>query len=628
MKLKLGILIVSVWVSLAAQAGNEGNRFFSPDQSTYVEWVHSEGETLLKSSIRGIVFLSEVGITLDHKDYDFKSVSGSKQLPTKGHEYVVYRFSSKRAPVTLEVAVLNNAVAFRYVSRMGQGAWVNAEKSSFKLPEGSVVYYFERKNDWKLKSYAGTWENCPVAQLPYMSGSNPIQGPPLLFQLPNNKYAVATEINLQNYSGLRWNCATPYWIKADFTESPEGFLLSSKLCTPWRTIFVADNLTDLVNQTVIKQLSLKPDSSLYSDLDYIKPGKSVWRWFSLGTGNPDQEKEFIDYAAELGFRYSMIDEGAMDWDNAWEQLKRLADYGDTKRVRLILWNHSNQISDPADDYFLMRTWLDKVKQAGIAGIKIDFMNSESKYFVDFEINLLKECARRKLLVNFHGCQKPTGEAYTYPNEITREGIRGLELNKLTEGPIPSYHNVLLPFTRFVVGHGDYTPLSFVNPGNTSFAHQLATLVAFNSPLQVVAEDPAVLFHEPLVAPALDLIKSVPTIWDQTIVLPQTILGQTAVVARRTGSDWFIYALNGTDRLRQITINIAEIVPNYPNMMASLYSDDLNVAKVKIEAENHRPSELNQEPVVPFKKEVSAAKPILIVDLAPNGGAVLWLKNVK
>ena len=531
MKLKLGILIVSVWVSLAAQAGNEGNRFFSPDQSTYVEWVHSEGETLLKSSIRGIVFLSEVGITLDHKDYDFKSVSGSKQLPTKGHEYVVYRFSSKRAPVTLEVAVLNNAVAFRYVSRMGQGAWVNAEKSSFKLPEGSVVYYFERKNDWKLKSYAGTWENCPVAQLPYMSGSNPIQGPPLLFQLPNNKYAVATEINLQNYSGLRWNCATPYWIKADFTESPEGFLLSSKLCTPWRTIFVADNLTDLVNQTVIKQLSLKPDSSLYSDLDYIKPGKSVWRWFSLGTGNPDQEKEFIDYAAELGFRYSMIDEGAMDWDNAWEQLKRLADYGDTKRVRLILWNHSNQISDPADDYFLMRTWLDKVKQAGIAGIKIDFMNSESKYFVDFEINLLKECARRKLLVNFHGCQKPTGEAYIYPNEITREGIRGLELNKLTEGPIPSYHNVLLPFTRFVVGHGDYTPLSFVNPGNTSFAHQLATLVAFNSPLQVVAEDPAVLFHEPLVAPALDLIKSVPTIWDQTIVLPQTILGQTAVCSQ-------------------------------------------------------------------------------------------------
>jgi len=120
---------------------------------------------------------------------------------------------------------------------------------------------------------------------------------------------------------------------------------------------------------------------------------------------------------------------------------------------------------------------------------------------------LKECALRSLMVNFHGCQSPSGESYTYPNEITREGIRGLELNKMSEGPITSYHNALLPFTRLAVGHGDYTPLSFVNPGNTTFAHQLATMVAFNSPLQVVAEDPEILLHNSLVTPALDFIKS-------------------------------------------------------------------------------------------------------------------------
>ena len=318
----------------------------------------------------------------------------------------------------------------------------------------------------------------------------------------------------------------------------------------------------------------------------------------------------------------------MAWKDPWTQLKTLSDYSNNKHVRLILWNHSNQICDPADNYLLMRTWLDKVKQAGIAGIKIDFMNSESKYFVDFEINLLKECARRKLLVNFHGCQKPTGEVYTYPNEITREGIRGLELNKLTEGPIPSYHNVLLPFTRFIVGHGDYTPFSFVNSGQTTFAHQLATLVAFNSPLQVIAEDPAVLLHEPSVTPALDLIRAVPTVWDQTIVLSQTNLSKMAVAARRSGSEWFIYALNGTDRAERININIAEIIPNYQEMMASVYLDDLEVEKVRIEAKNQRQSQLNQEPVVPFKKMVTAAKPKVIVDLAPNGGAVLWLRNVK
>ena len=628
MKLMLGILTFSIWLGLAVRAENGGNRFFSRDKLTYIEWVHSKSETVLKSSIRGIDFLSEVGITIDGKNYDFNSVSHSKQLPAHGLEYDIYRFHSKKPGVALEVAVLNNAVAFRYVSDLGTGWRVNSEKSSFKLPEGSRVYYFERKNDWKLKSYAGTWENCPVEQLPFISGSNPLQGPPLIVQLPNAKYAVATEVNLQNYSGLRWDCTTPFRIKANFTESSKGFLLSSNLCTPWRVIFVADNLNDLVNQTVIQQLSPKPDPELYSDTDYIKPGKSVWRWFSLGTGNPDQEKEFIDYAAELGFDYSMIDEGAMDWKDAWTQLKTLSDYGNGKHVRLILWNHSNQISDPADNYLLMRNWLDQVKQAGIAGIKIDFMNSESKYFVDFEINLLKECARRKLLVNFHGCQKPTGEAYTYPNEITREGIRGLELNKLKEGPNPSYHNVLLPFTRFVVGHGDYTPLSFVNPGQTTFAHQLATLVAFNSPLQVIAEDPAVLLHEPSVTPALDLIKAVPTVWDQTLVLPQSDLGRLAVVARRSGSDWFIYALNGTNRNEQITIPVSEIVPNYRELMASLYVDDMQGEKVKIEAKNHRVSQLNQQPVLPFRKIVSVAKAQISIDLAPDGGAVLWLHDVK
>lgn len=628
MKLKLGIVILSVWVSLSVQAENSGNRFFSRDKLTYVEWVHSKGETVLKSSIRGIDFLSEVGITIDGKNYDFNSVSNSKQIPADGLEYDIFRFHSKKSRITLEVAVLNNAVAFRYVSDLGSGWRVDSEKSSFKLPEGSRVYYFERKNDWKLKSYAGTWENCLVEQLPFISGANPVQGPPLIVQLSNGKYAIATEVNLQNYSGLRWDCTTPFWIKANFTESSKGFLLSSNLSTPWRVIFVADNLNDLVNQTVIKQLSPKPDPELYSDTDYIKPGKSVWRWFSLGTGNPDQEKEFIDYAAELGFDYSMIDEGAMAWKDAWTQLKTLSDYGNGKHVRLILWNHSNQISDPADNYLLMRNWLDQVKQAGIAGIKIDFMNSESKYFVDFEINLLKECARRKLLVNFHGCQKPTGEAYTYPNEITREGIRGLELNKLKEGPIPSYHNVLLPFTRFVVGHGDYTPLSFVNPGQTTFAHQLATLVAFNSPLQVIAEDPAILLHEPSVTPALDLIKAVPTVWDQTFVLPQSDLGQLAVVARRSSSDWFIYALNGTNRNEQITIPVSEIVPNYQEMMASMYVDDMQGEKIKIEAKDHRISQLKQETVLPFRKIVSAAKAQITIDLAPDGGAVLWLHDVK
>jgi len=297
-------------------------------------------------------------------------------------------------------------------------------------------------------------------------------------------------------------------------------------------------------------------------------------------------------------------------------------------VKLILWNHSNTISDPSGDYLAMRTWLDKVQAAGMAGIKVDFMNSESKFFIDFEIRLLQESAKRHLVVNFHGCQQPAGESYTFPNEVTREGIRGLELNKMKEGPIPSYHNVLLPFTRLVVGHGDYTPLSFVNPGNTTFTHQLATLVAFNSPLQVIAEDPEVLLKDPLVRPALDLIKNVPTVWDETRVLTPTKLGKTAVVARRSGSDWYIYGMNGTSDEVENIITITELSINIKEYTATTYLDNLKAEKVKINAPLHRPTPLIQEAVVPIIKEKGKAKAEYTIRMAAHGGVVIWLTRNK
>lgn len=601
----------------------------TPDNSVAIKWVRVNNKTVLKSTIRGVEFISEAGIHLNNKEYVFDGRLKKKRITSTGKIPVIYAFSSANSPVNIEVALLHNAVAFRYTSRLGKGLMLKSEASSFSLPEKSTVYYFERKNKWKLMSYAGTWESCRVEDLPAISGANPLQGPPLVLQLPDNRLAVATEVNLQNYSGLRWDAGSPFKIKANYTEGKNGFLLDAPLCTPWRVMFVADNLNELVNQTVVRQLSPAPDKELYGATDYVIPGKSVWRWFSRGTGNPDEEREFIDYAEQLGFTYSVMDEGYTKWEgDYWQKLTELATYAHQKRVRLILWNHSNTISDPADDYQQMRLWLDKVKTAGMAGVKVDFMNSESKFYIDFEIKLLKECAKRRLVVNFHGCQQPAGEAYTYPNELTREGIRGLELNKMPEGPIPSYHNVLLPFTRLAVGHGDYTPLSFVNPGNTTFAHQLATLVAFNSPMQVIAEDPYILMNEPAVTPALDFIKAVPAVWDETIVLPQTKLGKTAVVARRTGDDWYIYALNGTNETLDLNIDIFSFVPAYHQYEASLYLDDMESEKVKLVAKNHRPAALIQDPVVPLVKITQKARPQYLIRINANGGAVIWLRKVS
>ena len=228
------------------------------------------------------------------------------------------------------------------------------------------------------------------------------------------------------------------------------------------------------------------------------------------------EKRVIDTAASLGIEYSTIDDGWEERPDKWKFLHELAGYAQSRGVGLFVWRHWEKFNDPADDYRQMRGFLDSVAAVGIKGVKVDFMNGEGIRQIDFNTHLLKNAARRRLLVNLHGCQKPTGEIRTYPNEITREGVRGIELNRITanyekrmrdEGRtpdpdryvpgdenqnIPASHNAALPFTRGVLGAADYTPVAFTMPGGTTAAHQLAFALLLDSPLLTIAENPFVL----------------------------------------------------------------------------------------------------------------------------------------
>lgn len=576
----------------------------------------------LQICVGGLECTVETGITINEKLYKFNPAYIQNVSETEGIRY--YTINTADPTILLEIALFKNSFAFRYKSTIKRAFHVNSEESSFRVLTKADVYYFERKNTYKLKSYAGTWEHCALEDMAFITKKSPIQGSPLIFKFKDGKYGVITEVNLQNYSGARWLLTDSTKFKVNFTEGNAGFSIDSSFCTPWRVFFVSDNLTNLVNQDVIQQLSTKPNLTLYGNTDYIIPGKCVWRWFSKGTGTPIEEKQFIDYAQKLNFRYSMIDEGWRSWNNTWSEIKKLTTYANQKKVGIFLWQRSSEIADPANDYLTMRNWLDSIKNAGVKGIKVDFMDSESKTWIDFDTKLLSECAKRQVLVDFHGCQKPTGEQFTYPNEITREAIRGLELNKHTEGPIPSYHNALLPFTRLVLGHGDYTPLSFTNPGNTTLAHQLATFVAFDSRLQVMAEDPELILKNDKVNSCIDFIRAVPVIWDETVVLPQTDFGKTAVVARRSGKQWFIYALNGTDKTVELNIDLSKLIMQH-NAKTIIFADDVKAKKILITESNQKKSPLVQLPVVPFYKTKKKFSNTETVVMAPNGGAVLWIR---
>ncbi|MDP0501721.1 MAG: glycoside hydrolase family 97 catalytic domain-containing protein [Verrucomicrobiota bacterium JB022] len=510
----------------------------------------------LQAGNKAILLPAPIGITLGGVDLGADSELVKVQ-PTSGEDVVAATGVAQAASVawqgrtlelrhqpdgriwTLETRLFDDGFAWRYRLEQTENQEVNGEVSSFKLPPQSQVWVAERPNDWKLKSYAGYWMQVPVEDLATFSPVGPVQGPPLVAELPGGGFALLTEAALADYSGMRLKAQQDGRLQADFAP----FRADGPLVTPWRVALYAQDLNTLVNQRVIPALNPAPDPALFVDLSWIHYGKAAWRWWSSGTGTPAEEREFIDYAAKLGFAYSLVDDGWKDWEQPWAQIAELAAYGKDQGVHLLIWRDYKDLADPSNDYEALTYFIDKAAKAEVAGLKIDFFNAESKDRIDFEQRALKEAARRQLVVIFHGIQKPTGEARTFPNEVTREGIRGIELNKMAEGPLTAEHNTALPFTRLVVGAGDYTPIAFSKPGPTTWAHQVATLVAFTSPVQVIAEHPRMLLEDERTAPALPFIRDVPTVWDETRVLPGSKIGKLAALARRSGDQWWLAVLN-------------------------------------------------------------------------------------
>ena len=243
-------------------------------------------------------------------------------------------------------------------------------------------------------------------------------------------------------------------------------------------------------------------------------------------------KEFSRLAGELGFEYQVVEGFWSRWDDA--RIKEAVDYSRERGVGLWFWRHSRELrTAEAREAFFKR-----LQDFGVVGAKIDFFDHEHKDVVDLYTALLEATARHRIMVNFHGANKPTGESRTWPNELIREGVRGMESSRLKER---ARHDTTLPFTRYLAGHGDYTPVHFgARRGDTTWAHQIATAAIFDEPLLTYGAHPGALLNHPAVA----LIKAIPSVWDETIVLPVSEIGELAAFARRRGDDWFLAIANG------------------------------------------------------------------------------------
>lgn len=237
----------------------------------------------------------------------------------------------------------------------------------------------------------------------------------------------------------------------------------------------------------------------------------------------------------------------------------------------------------APDPIERKAFLTRCHDLGITGVKIDFFDHEAKEVIDLYSSLLRETAEQHLLVDFHGANKPSGEARTWPNELTREAVKGMEASKLADR---ATHEVTLPFTRYLAGHAEYTPVHFGDRRkNTTWVHQLASAAILWAPVQTYAANPDNL----LANPAVELIKSLPAVWDETIVLPPSEIGEIAIYAQRKGNIWFLSVMNGLQP-RQVRIPLSFLTEkSYKSLEA--HDNPSDPASVKMKENKVGPADI-------------------------------------
>jgi len=380
--------------------------------------------------------------------------------------------------------------------------------------------------------------------------------PPLTCKLPDAAgYAAITEAAIIDYSGmaLQADGQRGFRVRLGHTQPPsypftlrygdaeaarlaQPAAIVGTITTPWRVVLIGPDLDTLVNCDIVHDLAPPPDPTLFPEgmnTAWIKPGRAVWKYLDGGGANTlDTMKEFSRLAGELGFEYNLVEGFWRQWDET--ELRELIEYSRGHGVGIWLWQHSKEIHDPdAREAFFAH-----VQDVGAVGVKIDFFDHEAKEVMDLYRAALEGAARHRLMVDFHGADKPAGESRTWPNELNREAVSGMERKSM---PAWAVHDTTLPFTRMLAGPMDFTPMLFgERRRETSWAHQIATAATFTAPLLVYGAHPRAILDNP----AVELIKSIPTVWDETRVLPASEIGVLSALVRRSGTQWFLVIANG------------------------------------------------------------------------------------
>jgi len=475
--------------------------------------------------------------------------------------------------------VSNDGVAFRYFfPGMNSGTRrLTEEVSSFHFPPGTRAWLqpmsvaktgFKKTNP----AYEEFYKKDIPAGTPSPTSAGWVY--PALFCSGDTWLLVSEGSLSRNYCATRLRAESPdgeYSVgfpdpRENFQNGPVNPESPLPWLTPWRIIAVG-SLKTIAESTLGIDLADPPAHPADTS---VRPGKASWSWPLLGDGQTiyEVQKRFIDYAAGMGWRYTLIDSG---WDKqiGYDKMKKLVDYARGKGVGILLWYNSagdwNEAPQTPRDLMLTHESrvkeFAKLKDMGVAGLKIDFFGGDGQSVINYYLDILDDAAPYGFLMNFHGATLPRGWQRTYPHLMTMEAIRGLEYvtfgqNNADQEPS---HAAMLPFTRNVFDPMDFTPmvLDHINriQRRTTSAFELALSVLLTSGIQHYAEIPEGMAKAP--GYVRDFLKGVPAVWDDTKFL-DGFPGKWVVLARRGEGRWYVAGINGEATAKTLTLDLGEL----------------------------------------------------------------------
>ncbi|HAH22305.1 MAG TPA: glycoside hydrolase [Prolixibacteraceae bacterium] len=542
---------------------------------------------------------------------------------------------SYKRHINFVVRAYNDGLAFRYEFPQ-QDKW-----KSFILTEESTVFNLEDNPKvlaLLLPNYTTSHEGLYTAVSLEELRADTLMDMPVLFDC-HGAYMAITEAALDDYAGMYLTKHDGH-LESRLSPLPGQTEIKVKATlphkSPWRVMLISDRVGDLFESNILTSLN---EPCKIKDVSWIKPGKATWPWWNgtvvadstvLKGNNFETNKYYIDFCARNGIEYhSVVEYGGHEWyvnnGSGYQpgtefdvtlpveglDMQKVCDYGRSKGVGIRLWVHWAALYPKLEAAFtLYEKW-------GIAGLMVDFMDSDDQEMVNLQNEILQRAAIHHLHIQFHGAYKPTGMHRTYPNEFTREGTLNYEVNKWAKKVTPD-HDLNIVFTRLLAGATDYhlggfravTEDNFVARNDHPFCmgtrcHMLAMYVVLESYLSMVCDYPEAYEGQP----GFEFICKVPTSWDETKVLSADV-SQLITIARRKGTDWFLGSLTNHES-REVTISFDFLTEG--KYTAEIYSDSPE-------------TEINPNLLERKQVEITPADQTTL-KLASGGGQVMIIRKV-